>query len=327
MKASELTERALAHGVLTRDELRWMLALPPLSEDAAMVRHAARRMVGEICANKAEVYGQVGIDCGPCPEDCLFCSFAVSNEVFEGPSARGIDEVVTDCLRLEGDGANAIFLEATARIGLPAYLPYVRAVRVALRDETVLVANVDDFDDDGAHSLAAAGCEGVYHVVHMGEGTLTRIPVQRRLDTIAAARRSGLRLGTAIEPIGSEQSLDDIVARAELIRRLKPAHSGVSRRITIPRSSLAVHPELDSSQTAILIAAAVLFMGYTTNGYCGEHQIGSLSGINLAFAEVGSNPRDTAFDTVRGGTVALRRAELRDAGWDVLDGPSAMFRP
>lgn len=53
--------------------------------------------------------------------------------------------------------------------------------------ETTFIANTDDFDEEGARALKEAGFHGIYHVVHMGEGTITAIHPRTRLKTIAAA--------------------------------------------------------------------------------------------------------------------------------------------
>lgn len=53
--------------------------------------------------------------------------------------------------------------------------------------------------------------------------------------------------------------------------------------------------------------------------------IGAMAGANLLWAEAGSNPRDTEESTVRGCTVKQIREMYREAGWEVLEGPSVMY--
>ena len=82
---------------------------------------------------------------------------------------------------------------------------------------------------------------------------------------------------------------------------------------------------LTGAQTSHILAVVKLAIGYQVRGHCGGLEMGAMAGVNLTWAEVGSNPRDTETNTVRGSTVKLRQDELREAGWEVLGGPSAMF--
>ena len=69
-------------------------------------------------------------------------------------------------------------------------------------------------------------------------------------------------------------------------------------------------------------------MGYDVVGNCTHepNKIGAMAGANLLWAEAGSNPRDTEESTVRGWTVKNTQNELKEAGWEVLEGPSIMYR-
>jgi biotin synthase len=70
------------------------------------------------------------------------------------------------------------------------------------------------------------------------------------------------------------------------------------------------------AQERLVVAATKLAFGYSIAGH---------AGLNLCWAESGSNPRDTKADTEIGLTVAARRKELEEEGWEVLAGPSILF--
>lgn len=325
-KIVEIMNLAVDGGEITASDLAELLAVPYLSEEAFMIRYASRKIVQAASQGRAEVHGQVGIDCGPCPKNCQFCSFAAGNKVFAQPVVRDLEEIIARCVRLEADGANAIFLMATAQYPFADFLKTAREVKAALKPETPFIANTDDFDDEGAQALKKIGFTGIYHVMHMGEGRETEIRPQTRMKTIAAARKAGLLVGTAVEPIGPEHSVAEIIEKTMLVREMKPAHAGVGRRILVPGSPLAVHGQFSAAQISHIQASIILVLGYQTTGHCGEHEIGAMTGVNLAFAEAGSNPRDTEVETVKGSTIGARRAELRESGWEILQGPSLMFR-
>jgi len=84
----------------------------------------------------------------------------------------------------------------------------------------------------------------------------------------------------------------------------------------IPGSPLEAKGTLTKARERLVVAATKLAFGYSIAGH---------AGINLSWAESGSNPRDTKADTVIGATVATRRKELEEEGWEVLAGPSLLF--
>ncbi|SHN57969.1 radical SAM protein [Desulfitobacterium chlororespirans] len=324
-KIDQIIRKAMDGGEINEEELLGLLSVHYLSEESFMIRYASRKMSEAASGGKAEVHAQVGIDNGPCPKNCGFCSFAAVNKVFPQPMVRSLEEVIASCLTLEADGANAVYLMETAKYPFADFIRMAKEVKAALKPETTFIANTDDFDDDGARALKKAGFHGIYHVVHMGEGTTTAIHPRTRLKTIAAAQKTGLLIGTAVEPIGPEHTKEEIIEKTMLIREIRPVHAGAGGRVHISGSVLEDHGVLTSAQTSLIIAAVKLAVGYRVRGHCGGLEIGAMTGVNLTWAEVGSNPRDTETNTVKGSTVKLRQDELREAGWEVLEGPSAMF--
>ncbi len=324
MQIAQMIDKAMDGGKLTAKELHSLFSVHCLSEEAFIVRQAARKMSQAASQNKAEVHAQVGLDSGPCAKDCQFCAFAAGNKVFSSLVVRTEEEVLESCLALERDGANALYLMGTARYKFGDFIRMGQVVREALQPETILIANTDDFDDEGARKLKKVGFDGIYHVVHMGEGRQTGIAPQTRLKTINSAKRAGLLVGTAVEPIGPEHSVDELTEKTLMVRNIFPVHAGAGRRVRIPSSPLTAG-ELNSAQTSYLLAVVKLAVGYEVRGHCGGHGLGGMAGVNLTWTEVGSNPRDTERNTLKGATVKLRREELQESGWEILEGPSVMF--
>ena len=55
--------------------------------------------------------------------------------------------------------------------------------------------------------------------------------------------------------------------------------------------------------------------------------LGATTGANLFWAEVGANPRDTEVETSesRGANVAACRQMLKEADWQIVEGPSLIY--
>lgn len=327
-EVSRIINKALDGGVLDEKESVELLRWDDLSDEAAEIRLAGRRFSDELLP-KAEIHGQIGLNTGLCPADCKFCSFAASNKVFTEPTEE-TKETVVDYVRLfEETGANAIYLMTTARYDKEKFLEYGRAAAAAITKGTPLIANVGDFDYDYAVELKKAGFTGVYHVIRMGEGEFTRLPVEQRWRSIHAAQDAGLQLGSCVEPIGPEHSLEEIVEKAIITREMGARFSGAMRRTPIPTSVLARHGAVSYARMATIVAAVSLITGTGVPGNCTHepNQLAVFNGANLLWAEVGSNPRDTEGKTEenRGWTVARCSDLLRECGLSVLEGPSALF--
>jgi biotin synthase len=287
-------------------------------------------MSEEACTGKAEIHGQVGVNSGPCGCNCAFCSFAAGNKVFNTQQVESLEFIVQQALDLEGAGANAIYLMATAHLDFQRFLEMGQVVRRELRTGVPLIANMADFSYDEAVALRKAGYAGVYHAVRMGEGRVTRIALKDRLQTFQAAGKAGLSLGTCVEPIGPEHSTEEIVEKIIIAREAKPGFSGAMRRVTIPGTSLSAHGMLGETRMAHIVAAVRLATPREVPGNCTHEPnvMGAVAGANLLWAEAGSNPRDVVNNTEksRGYNVVKCREILVDAGWQVLDGPSKFFK-
>ena len=326
-KIAQIISKALDGGKITADELRRLFRVHYLSEESFMIQHTSRKMSEVASKGKAEVHAQVGINAGPCPRNCQFCSFAAANQIFKEYKIHPLEDIIEKCLLFETDGANAIYLMATATFPFTDFIQLAKEVKAALKPETPLVANVGDFDEDGAKAMREAGFVGIYHAVRLGEGTITTIDPKTRLKTMEAARKAELLIGTCLEPVGPEHSLDELVEKTILTREIQAVYSGAGRRINLPASPLTKHGALNYGKMAHILASVRLATGYSMIGNCTHEPngIGAMAGANLFWAELGSNPRDTKEQTVRGWTVERTRQELEESGWEILAGPSAMY--
>ncbi len=329
MKVSEILKKAMADEMLVSEEIGKLFSVPLFGEDSALIIAAGRRKSATACGGLAEVHAQVGLNIAPCPRNCLFCAFAAANKVFKERSELSAEEAVTKCVQFEHDGANAIFVMATADYSFGKFIEIGQEIRRALKPATVLIANVGDFSFQEAKQLKSTGFSGIYHAVRLGEGRDTTIPPQKRLDTFRHAKEAGLILGTCLEPVGNEHSLEELIEKTIITRDAEPCYSGAARRILISDTHLAQYGMVSEAKMAHIIAVVRLVLPLSIPGNCTHEPnvIGAAAGANLLWAEVGSNPRDTTQETeaARGMNVADCRNILGEGEWRVLDGPSKFY--
>jgi biotin synthase len=321
--------KSLQGKVLTPQEIAYLFELPLFSEGSAKIIAASRRKSEQVSDGLAEVHAQVGLNIAPCPKNCAFCAFAAVNKVFERASELSVEEAVAAAQQFERDGANAVYVMATADYPFTKYLEMSREIRSHLQKETVLVANVGDFDRKEALQLRDVGYSGIYHAVRMGEGRVTSLSIEQRLQTFHNAREAGLTVGTCLEPVGPEHSVEELVEKTVITREASPCFSGAARRIPIPGTVLAPHGMVAEARMAHILAVVRLAVGCETAGNCTHEPnvIGAAAGANLLWAESGSNPRDTEEKTEerRGMTVQDCGKVFREAEWSVQQGPSRFF--
>lgn len=328
-KLKKIVDEALAGHMLESVAIRELFAVPLFSEESFYIQWAGRRMSEECSSGIAEIHGQVGVNSGPCACNCSFCSFARSNGIFTAQYKEPIEQIIEKCWKLQEQGANAIYLMATAAFSFNDYLEIAMLVKKHLDSDMPLIANMGDFNYQMALALKQAGYSGVYHAVRMGEGQATRIDPRSRLASLAAARKAGLILGTCVEPIGPEHTLDELVEKTMIAREAKPVFSGAMRRINVPGSELNEHGMTSEARMAHILAVVRLAMGHDIPGNCTHEPnvVGAQSGANLLWAEAGANPRDIVLETQdsRGFDIEQCINVLKEAEWQVLQGPSRFF--
>lgn len=330
MQTADLLAKAFNDERLTVDEIVFMLSLPPTSPETYRIMAAARELSARLCGNRAEVHAQFALNLAPCPKNCMFCSFAVKNGIFQGASQISPDEAAQTALTFEQNSANAIYLMATATFDLGAFCEYGREVRRSLRPETVLIANVGDQQAAGARLLKDAGFNGVYHALRLREGIDSDIDPDARLRSIRAFKEAGLLVGTCVEPVGPEHGNEELADLILFTAAHQPAFSGAARRVAIPGTVLAERGMISELRMAQIVAITRLAVPHAVIGTCTHEPcgIGALAGANLFWAETGANPRDVTEKTEegRGHTVDSCAAIFREADWQLLKGPSAFYR-
>jgi biotin synthase len=314
---------------LKREDIIYLLRIDHQSIDATFIMNAANGITRAASKGKAEVHAQIGLNLSPCPNNCSFCAFAAKNGVFKDRTELSIEEIVQLALRAEGDGANAIFLMTTADYPCGKFIEISREARRQLKRETVMIANIGDFEYEEGKLLKEAGYTGIYHAVRMGEGKDTKIAPETRLRTVKAAHDAGLLIGTCVEPIGPEHSIDEIADKILIGREMNPCYSGAMRRISIPGSELERFGMISEYRLAFLVAVVRLAMGRELIGNCTHEPniLGAIAGTNLFWAEVGTNPRDTEVETSRGRGLKVKSCieVFKEADFDILQGPSVIY--
>jgi biotin synthase len=325
----EIIKRSLDGVALNKEEIASLFQVPLFSEESAMILAASRKKSEGASKGLAEVHAQVGLNIAPCPKNCAFCAFAARNEVFKESIDITVDEAIRKAKQFEADGANAIFVMTTADYPLGRFIEISKDIRRSLDPSTVLVANIGDFTSEEARTLKDTGFSGIYHAVRLGEGRETTIPVEKRLATFRSAKDAGLSLGTCVEPVGKEHTIEELVEKTLITRDAKPVYSGSARRIPIPGTRMAEYGIVSEAKMAHILAVVRLALGHDIPGNCTHEPnvVGAAAGANLLWAEAGSNPRDTAEETEgkRGMTVKDCVRILEEAEWKVLQGPSRFY--
>ncbi len=313
----------------SREELIAMLSWAAEAPQTTMLMAQACRLSRELSGNRAEIHAQLALNLAPCPKDCLFCSFAAANRVFHKATQLSPEEAVAQAGSFERDGANAIYVMATAGFDFGRFCEIGAEIKRQLRPETVLIANVGDTDRQQAAMLRRAGFQGVYHALRLGEGRDTRIEPQERIRSIRLFQEAGLLVGTCVEPIGPEHGNEEIADAILFTASIRPAFSGAARRIPIPGTAFGARGMISELRLAQIVAITRLAVPPQVRGNC-AHEPGALpalAGANLFWAEAGANPRDFREKTEegRGHGVAGVQRMFAEVEWGLLQGSSAFF--
>jgi len=324
-----IVDKVMDGDLITKDEIICLLKKDYHSLAGGMIMAAANEINRAAFQGKAEVHAQIGLNLSPCPNKCSFCAFAATNAVFKETNELDVEDVIQLALKAEISGANAIFFMTTGDYPFGRFIEISKDVKGKLKPDTVMIANIGDFGYQEGKRLKDAGYTGIYHAVRMGEGKDTNIGPQTRLTTFRAAHDSGLLLGTCVEPVGPEHSIEEIAEKILIGRDAKPCYSGAMRRISIPGSPLKKYGMISELHLAYLVSVVRLAMGKKLIGNCTHEPniLGATAGANLFWAEAGSNPRDTEAETSksRGADVKSCIHIFKETDFEVLKGPSVIY--
>ena len=298
-EVKDVVKKVFDGDLLSANDICTLLKVEPHSVDAGFVMGSADEINRKSARGKAEVHAQIGLNLSPCPNNCSFCAFAAKNRVFNEKNELSLEVVTEMAIRAETEGANAVFLMGTGDYPFENFIEISKEVRAKLRSETVMIANIGDFGNKAAQQLKDAGYKGIYHAVRMGEGIDTQISPETRLQTVNHAKEAGLLVGTCVEPVGPEHSIEEITEKIIIGRDMRPCYSGAMRRIMIPNSEMAKYGMISEYRVAYLVSVVRLSMGTKLNGNCTHEPnlLGPTTGANLFWAEVGTNPSDTEVET------------------------------
>lgn len=322
----DIVEHGLEGNGLSRGEALALYAVPERSREAALVRWAGQELSLRAADGIAEIHGQIGLNATKCPMDCQFCSFAKSATCRTEDFELTREEVVRYAeLHLAND-VNLILLLCTASYRFEKLLEMAEAVRETTPADMPLLVNADDLSAARARQLRDVGVNGAYHAARMREGTDTRIPVGRRLETFANLHAAGLSLQTCVEPIGPEHTPEELVEATFRCIEAHPQSAGAARRVGVPGTGLFERGMITEVRNADFAAAYRLISGLEPRLNCSANTVmTAASGANLAWVELGLNPRDALSRTERGGraiAIETARKTFRAAGWEILKGPS-----
>lgn len=306
---------------ISQKECEQLLALGDASPEASLMRGLASAVVRERTNNTGAIFAQIGLQCYPCKGNCSFCSFAEAYT--QMPPIQMSDDAIAAATEAftGGDQLFGLWLMTMADYDLKEYLRMVQVVKDHKEGSVNLYTNIGDTSYEVFREIKAAGLDGVYHCWRLGEGRDTRFSSEQRKQTMINAKKAGLDLLDALEPIGVEHTPAEMAEHIFFSMELETIQYGAMKRIPIPGTPFADTPEISDYTLSKYAAAVALAMaGMKRFPWIGIHEPslhGYLSGANMITAETGVNPRDTVEDTLqnRGIDIADCRRILKAAGY------------
>ncbi|MDI6796461.1 MAG: radical SAM protein [Desulfatibacillaceae bacterium] len=325
-KTTELIKKAQDMASLSREEAVFLLNLPLCSQDVYAVMAAANTLSRSSFGNKGERHLHIGLNAGPCPYNCRFCSLAKNLGLFTTEIVFPEQQVLQWAIDAQAKGADGLNIMTTGSFSFERLLETGRMLKSHV--STPLVANTRDISVKEGQALVDAGFSGFYHAIRLGEGRDTPFSREKRLETISAIKESGLLWMNCIEPVGPEHSKEEIADLMVLAYENKAVYSGIMRRINFPGSPFERFGMINEMEMARMEAVSRLVMADACRAHC-THEPNSaalLAGGNLFFPEKGSSPRDREAETGtgRGASMAKCAAILDEMGW-VVKLPSNVF--
>ena len=86
--------RCLRGEALEREALLELLAVPPASDEALYLRHAAHKAALALDGGRAYLWGALGLDYTPCPMNCAFCSLGEAWKLIDAPRSYTETEII-----------------------------------------------------------------------------------------------------------------------------------------------------------------------------------------------------------------------------------------
>ena len=302
-RISDILQQAVAGTPPSQEDCIHLLGFSEESPEATFTRAVANDVSRKRNGNTAVLFGQIGLELYPCECDCKFCAMGKSHTGFTGKLTLDDDTIRQKVLDFTKDGdLYCLWLMTMDQFDLDYYINALRIAREVAPPQTLLYANVGDTDYETFLKLKTAGADGVYHVIRLGEGVYTNISPTRRMETIDNARKAGLRLQDAVEPIGTEHTPEELANRMFAIISNRLDTTGAMKRTPVPGTIFKDEiTNLRLAQiTAVFALAVTSLEPYPIMMVHEANDISLTSGANAIAAETGVNPRDTAADTSQG---------------------------
>ncbi|MDO4183009.1 MAG: hypothetical protein Q4E12_05325 [Coriobacteriia bacterium] len=340
-----LVDAAQAGTAPTFEDILFLLEFSPESAEAAYACAVARQMTKQACEGMGLVHAQIGLDKGPCPENCRFCSFAAVNaagvkaattmpymdcngdfcrmvypteEQIAAAQASGpvpLEDVLHFARLFDQECVHLISLMATAALPFEQLLEAVSAVREAVSPDMPLLVNCGDVSLAQAQQLKDAGAQAAYHARRLQEGEITDIAPDQRFETIRNLRAAGLALMTGVEPVWPGVAFEELAARICEIPAFDPYCIGACKLTCARGTAMEAEEEPTRLQVAYVAALVRLCVGLAA-------PVGGSGGV--AWVDAGTDPRSRGYDSADAALsqkIADARKHLRYDGWDVPTRP------
>lgn len=278
---------------ITREEIVRLLNLDPFSDEAKKLNEKAFKLGFEACEGKGLVLGQIGVDDSVCPENCRYCSFAISN--FKKRSTESISEHnknavmsledLRDHLKAFRDAkVNGVSLMGTGALSFKKYLEMVKLAKEVLGDIEIII-NYRDMTEDELQALKDAGGVWLYHTIRINEGKITDIDPDRRRNTIATGKKLGYKLMNGVEPVYEPLDVDAVTKRIVEAVLQEPEATGVCGLCSVCGS------DFEGKEPAIEL---VQLVASTLRLAAGKSiPIGCIGGVK--WVDAGSDPRERGY--------------------------------
>lgn len=324
MDIDDVIKRAYAGKEISKEECIELLGLDDSSKEAFSIRAAATNIVRARNGNAGYIFAQIGLSCSPCSGNCSFCSFAKDHTQFKRIDLDD-ETIIQKVNELNYDqDLYGLYLMMMHEYDLERFIECIRLVKRNLKGPTKVFSNVGDSPFEAFVRMKEAGLDGVYHCWRLGEGKDTKLSPEVRKQTMINAKRAGLEVLDALEPIGIEHTAEEMAEHLFFSKEMGVLQSGAMKRTNVPGTPFEGMGELTQFSLSKIEAVAVLTFASMDRmpimGIHEPHLIGFLSGANMISAETGVNPRDTAEDTKygRGWDIPRCKDLLKEAGFSKL---------
>lgn len=317
----DILDKARSHIALDRADCRRLLSVDENSFDSFVIRAAAAELVRAKNDSSAILLGQIGVEVGPCPGRCRFCTFGDGHTQFSPHKLSETElrpKIEAFC---EYGDLYGLYLMTMHEYDLEHYLHLVSFAKSIVPAATQIWANVGDTELSAFREMKSAGVTGVYHVCRLGEGRDTGLDPERRVQTMKNARKAGLEVYTCCEPIGPEHTAEELTNNIFIGIDVGVYQHAAMRRVAVPGTPLAARGQITELRLAHIVACiALTTLTLPTLAYVGVHEpneLGYTSGANIITAESGANPRDDQAETSasRGFDMARCRRMMYECGF------------